>query len=59
MSLRRYYMFLIVYDSSCIKQDRGYYLCKADFLPNILDSFREIKEIKKDDIEGILLCSIK
>ena len=59
MSLRRYYMFLIVYDSSCIKQDREYYLCKADFLQNILDSFHEIKDIKKDDIEEILLCSIK
>lgn len=52
-------MFLIVYDSSCIKQDREYYLCKADFLQNILDSFPEIKDIKKDDIEEILLCSIK
>lgn len=52
-------MYLIVFDSNCIKQNREYYLCKGDYLQNVLKIFPEIKEIKQEDIEEILICSLK
>jgi len=52
-------MYLIVFDSNCVKQNREYYLCKGDYLKNVLNFFSEIKDIKEDEIEEILICSLK
>lgn len=52
-------MYLIAFDSFCIKQDREYYLCKGDYLQNVFKFFPEIKDINKNEIEEILICSLK
>lgn len=59
MVSRRFCMYLIVFDSNCVKQNREYYLCKGDYLQNVFKFFPEIKDIKKDNIEEILICSLK
>lgn len=52
-------MYLVIFDSNCIKQNREYYICKGECFQNIFKFFPEIKDINKDEIEEILICSLK
>lgn len=51
-------MFLIIFDSSCIKENREYYSCKGKYLEKIINDFPEIKDLKTESVEEILICSL-
>lgn len=53
-------MYLVIADGFKIEdKSRNYFLCTQKYYTNIITIFPEIKELKIDDIEGLLIYSIK
>ena len=50
-------MYIIIFDSEALKQERIYFQCFGSKLKTILEKFPHLTEIKKEEIEEILLCS--
>lgn len=50
-------MYIIIFDSEALKQERIYFQCFGSKLKTILEKFPHLTEIKEEEIEEILLCS--
>lgn len=51
-------MYLIVFDSKCLKEDRQYYFCQGQHFERIISLFPTLKESKASAFEEVLICSV-
>ena len=51
-------MYLVVFDGRALKEDRKYLFNTGEYCKKIYSKFPQIKEIRKEDIEEILILSL-